>query len=168
MKGDVEEWLRRIRYFVDSGSEENDLNKKGAKAKSDNLYLKQDLHDNSQTESLYLQLTSPEEQSYLDKILFGMNDKTKAEFIDDLIKQRIELKYKMLSEIEREKDNFRNLLFRAQHGFLPASNLKELSRIYSLLNQLSIAEEVKCWKDTSFLHLKKLEEGLLEGYENEI
>jgi len=168
MEGNVEEWLRRIRYFVDNESEENALDKEEAGAKSGNSYLKQNHPDSSQTESFYLQLTSAKENLYLDKILFGMDDKAKAEFIDDLIKQRIELKYKMLNEIEREKDNFRNLLFRAQHGFLPASNLKELSRIYSLLNQLSIAEEVKCWKDTSFLHLKKLEEGLLEGYENEI
>jgi len=168
MEGDVEEWLRRIRYFVDGGSDENDLDKEEAKAKSDNSYLKQDLSDTSQLESLYLQLTSVNEHSYLDKILFGMDDKAKVEFIDDLIKQRIELKYKMLNEIEREKDNFRNLIFKAQYGFLPAGNLKELCRLYSLLNQLSIAEEVKCWKDTSFLHLKKLEEGLLEGYENEI
>ena len=168
MERDVEEWLRRIKYFIDSGSGEKDLAKEEAGVKNNNSYLKQDLPDNSQTESLYLQLTSPKEKSYLDKVLFGMDDKAKAEFINDLIKQRIELKYKMLSEIEREKDSFRNLIFKAQYGFLPASNLKELCRLYSLLNQLSIAEEVKCWKDTSFLHLKKLEEGLLEGYENEI
>ena len=111
MEGDVEEWLRRVRYFVDSGIEKNGLNKEEAEAKIGDSYLKQSLPNISHSESLYLQLTAPEEESYLDKILFGMDDKAKAEFIDDLIKQRTELKYKMLNKIEREKDNFRNLLF---------------------------------------------------------
>jgi len=168
MEEEIEEWLRRIKYFVNAEIKGNYLDKKETEAEANISNSKPELTKITQPESLYLQLTSHQDQSYLDKLLFGMDDKAKAEFINDLIKQRIELKYKMLNEIEREKDNFRNLLFKVQHGFLPASNLKELSRIYSLLNQLSIAEEVKCWKDTSFLHLKKLEEGLLEGYENEI
>ena len=168
MEGDVEEWLRRIKYFVNAEIKENYLDKKETEAETNISNSNPELFKIPQPESLYLQLTFHQEQSYLDKLLFGMDDKVKAEFINDLIKQRIELKYKMLSEIEREKDSFRNLIFKAQYSFLPAGNLKELCRLYSLLNQLSIAEEVKCWKDTSFLHLKKLEEGLLEGYENEI
>ena len=35
--------------------------------------------------------------------------------------------------------------------------------MYGTLDQLALAEEVKCWKDTSLIQLKKLEEGLLGG-----
>jgi len=118
---------------------------------------------NQSPEKLYQQLTAPSDISYLDKILFGMDDKEKAKFLDELIQKRESLKYKMRDQIEREKDSCRELLFKANYGFLPANHLKDISRIYGTLKQLSIAEEVQCWKDTSLLQLKKLEEGLLGG-----
>ena len=120
-------------------------------------------------ESLYQELTAPSDVSYLDKLLFGLDDKEKAKFLDDLITKRESLKYKLRQEIEREKENLRPLLFQANYGLLPRENLKDLNKIYGTLGQLAIAEEVQCWKDTSLIHLKKLEEGLLGGgNENEL
>jgi len=103
---------------------------------------------------------------FLDKLLNGESSQRKREIIEHIIKQREELKNKKLQELQDQKSNLRDLRLRALYGSLPGFN--EINSLYAMMDQLAIDEEIKSWKDISFLQLKLLEEsGLTDNDEND-
>ena len=85
---------------------------------------------------------------FLEKLLSGENAIRKKEIVEHLINEREKLKYKKLGELLHQKNELR--------AFIPTSY--EMSKIYSSLDALLVDEEIQCWKDVSFMHLKLLDD----------
>jgi len=96
----------------------------------------------------------------LDNILKGASGEQQKETIENLVKQRVELKIKMIKELNDAKESIREMRHNTIYGIQPPLDMQELHRQYCMLDQLSITEEIKCWKDISFLELKLIEETL--------
>lgn len=100
-----------------------------------------------------------EDESMLDNLLSGQDSIARKETIEELIKQREELKNKKIEEIKHQKSEISDLRCKALDPYHPNIKLyNELTKLYSVLDQLSVEEEIKAWKDITFLQLKKMDE----------
>ena len=120
-------------------------------------------------ESSFLEQSKTEEptdknsEALLENILSGFDENQKKQAIENLIKDRENLKNKIVDRLRNIKNKISELRYSTIYQIHPQVDFKALSRIYSMIDQMSVEEEIKSWKDISFLQLKLLDENLLGG-----
>ena len=101
-------------------------------------------------------------QEILENLLSGFDEAQKKQVIENLIKQREELRKEINNKISYLKSG---ILF--QKSLSPYNitrmDFKDLLRMESNLCQMAQEENTRAWKDISWLQLKLLDENLLGG-----
>jgi len=104
-----------------------------------------------------------EDHVFLNNLLDQFDGEKRKEVIENLIIERVSLNKKMKYEIENIKDHLRSIKSLATYQINPIMPFKDIAKLYSTFNHKSVEEEIKAWKDISFLRLKLFDEGLTGG-----
>ena len=104
-----------------------------------------------------------EDSDYLDNLLRQFDGEKRKEIIENLIRDRESLNKKMRSEIEYIKEHLRTVNYLNRYKINMVMPFKDLAKLYSNFNHLAVEEEIRSWKDISFLRLKLFDEGLTGG-----
>jgi len=115
----------------------------------------------------YLHNAKSSDQDILDSILKEASGVYRKETIDNLIKKREELKRRMMQELYCQKEKIWDIKFSTLYGRPLPPNMNDLEKLYWMLDQQIVTEEINCWKDVSFLQVKLLEESLAGGIAQE-
>ena len=107
------------------------------------------------------------DEKFLDQLLSGFDDEEREKAIDLLIKDREKLTERLKVEIENEKDHLRGMKYQGCYNLSLGIPAKDLTKQYNELNQMKMEEEIRAWKDISFLKMKLWEQGMAGGDNHE-
>jgi len=108
------------------------------------------------------------DEQFLDEMLSGIDGEQRRQAIEEMVKERVSIRERNKNEIERAKGNLRDMKYMGCYNANLGMQPGDLTKLYDQLKTLKMEEDVKSWKDISFLKLKLWEEGLAGGapYEN--
>ena len=155
----LEQIMLNLRYYTPTSRNQP---KKYVPAKPDK-YPRSGIWDDPTFKDQYIDAIKDSDTDILDSILKEASGVYRKEIIENMIKQREELKRKMLIELNSKKERIWEIKFNTLYGAPLPPNFRDLEKLYWMLDQLMVVEEIKCWKDVSFLQLKLLEENLNGG-----
>lgn len=108
-----------------------------------------------------------EDSVFLDNLLSQFDGEKRQEIIENLIRDRESLTNKMKSEIENIKDHLRTMNYLNRYKINMQIPFRDMVKLYSGFNQVAVEEEIKSWKDISFLRLRLFDEGMTGGNDYE-
>ena len=147
----TENLLNRINYGMPSFGVHN------------NYFVNENSLDNSIADNVVEYAVPQKDQrdfEFLDSLLNGIDGKERTKVIEDMISERETIKIKFHNDIENAKDNLRSMKYIGSYTLENAIPVKDMTKLYNDLIKLSKEEEIKAWKDISFLRVKLWDEGL--------
>lgn len=115
--------------------------------------------DSNNGNHFYNYFVSKEDDNMLDKLLSGQDTIARKETLEELINKREELKIKKIEEIKHQRNKINELKFQASNPYHPNTKLfNDLTKLETALDQQAVEEEIKSWKDITFLQLKIMDE----------
>ena len=127
-----------------------------------------DIWQDKYFQNSYQDILKNSDQDLLNKILSDEEGELRKKIIQNLMDEREKLKEKKLNELKFQKDKIRYERNKALFGYQSQPKLLDgLSKLYFGLDQIAAEEEIKAWKDLSFLQLRLIEEDLGGYMKNE-